>query len=866
VPQELEKEERKSNPKTPVIFAAILTACSVLGVAIYSFFALAGDLPLNWVVFFSLLGLLVFFNIILFILYYRRRRIFSIRTQAFMILWFGLTVWYWLFAPIYDFFTLNLNSLQLRWLAYDYFWEVPVLGGVYILLCFLVFWPIGAYADGKAKSVNPDSLYRQTLRYPVFIAVAGFLFSIIGYVFGSFQFANEAMMPRMEQIKNTLNGVMISVLIATLYYLIFDNFLGGIRAKIEDDFSLTNLKSRKFYVKFIGVIASVTLSSLALFGVLVLQSYQNLVQEDIYARMQAKIELYSPELLFIQSDEEIQGLLDQMIVDNGKVFVVENLAKLKEFDGDTQEAILTKSAGEHRDLNETIKAVVFWQEPYLDKKIVAVTYMDDYYGRAGHFVSNFSIMGALFVFLLAIGVIIFLVNIITRPVRMLAEGVSKASKDPDHYKIHLGTADEFEDLSHAFLNFVKETQKSRKDIVSLNLSLGTKVKQQTRELSQKVNELMESKAKDEALISSIGDGMIAIDVSGNIIVANESAALMLRQDFNKMAGARFTETVPWVDGNGDSIYGNKKGTFARLFLKQKVTSGMADNYYFVRTDGEKFPVAVTATPVVVDKKAVGAVVIFRDITHEKDIDQAKSEFVSLASHQLRTPLSTISWYTEMLLDEDAGKLNDNQKSYLHEVYEGNRRMIDLVNALLNVSRIELGTFAVDPEQMSIVDISKSVLAEIKPDITAKNMNIVEKYDPKVPVINADPKLIRIIFQNLLTNAVKYTPAKGTITVEIKMDKPVPTAIKEDIFITVADNGYGIPKNQQDKIFTKLFRADNIKPKVTSGTGLGLYIVKSIIEQANGKVSFESEENKGTTFKIVMPTSGMEKKLGAKGLE
>ena len=293
---------------------------------------------------------------------------------------------------------------------------------------------------------------------------------------------------------------------------------------------------------------------------------------------------------------------------------------------------------------------------------------------------------------------------------------------------------------------------------------------------------------------------------------------------------------------------------------------MADNYYFVRTDGEKFPVAVTATPVVVDKKAVGAVVIFRDITHEKDIDQAKSEFVSLASHQLRTPLSTISWYTEMLLDEDAGKLNDNQKSYLHEVYEGNRRMIDLVNALLNVSRIELGTFAVDPEQMSIVDISKSVLAEIKPDITAKNMNIVEKYDPKVPVINADPKLIRIIFQNLLTNAVKYTPAKGTITVEIKMDKPVPTAIKEDIFITVADNGYGIPKNQQDKIFTKLFRADNIKPKVTSGTGLGLYIVKSIIEQANGKVSFESEENKGTTFKIVMPTSGMEKKLGAKGLE
>jgi len=182
----------------------------------------------------------------------------------------------------------------------------------------------------------------------------------------------------------------------------------------------------------------------------------------------------------------------------------------------------------------------------------------------------------------------------------------------------------------------------------------------------------------------------------------------------------------------------------------------------------------------------------------------------------------------------------------------------LVNALLNVSRIDLGTFAIVPEPCDFVELSKSVLSELIPGIKTKKMEIEEVYDKNLPKINADPKLARIIFQNLLSNAVKYTPEKGKISVSIKKED-------KDILITVKDTGYGIPKKDQPRTFEKLFRADNVRQKDPDGTGLGLYILKSILEQSGGKIWFESEENKGTAFYVTIPLSGMKAKEGSRGL-
>ncbi len=247
-----------------------------------------------------------------------------------------------------------------------------------------------------------------------------------------------------------------------------------------------------------------------------------------------------------------------------------------------------------------------------------------------------------------------------------------------------------------------------------------------------------------------------------------------------------------------------------------------------------------------------------DITKEKEIDQAKTEFVSLASHQLRTPLSTIGWYSEMLLAEDVGKLNAEQKSYLEEVYKGNQRMVGLVNALLNVSRIDLGTFAVEPKPTDLREVATIHIKELTPQIEAKKIIFKQDFVADLPIINVDPKLMGIIFQNLLSNAVKYTPEGGTVTCSL-------TVKNKDILIAVGDTGYGIPTAQQDKIFTKLFRADNVRRKETEGTGLGLYIVKAIVDQSAGKTWFESVEDKGTTFYVSLPLKGMKSKQGNKEL-
>ena len=237
----------------------------------------------------------------------------------------------------------------------------------------------------------------------------------------------------------------------------------------------------------------------------------------------------------------------------------------------------------------------------------------------------------------------------------------------------------------------------------------------------------------------------------------------------------------------------------------------------------------------------------RDIAHVRKIDKAKTEFVSLASHQLRTPLTSVSWYTEMLLSGDAGIFNEKQKEYLSEIYTGNRRMIDLVDDILNTSRIDMGTLLVNLKIVSLSKIAESVLTELAPLLLEKKLVIKKGFEAKLPKIKADPELIRIVFQNIISNALKYTPAGGSIAIGMKRQN-------SHVLIEISDSGYGIPEKQKSRIFTKMFRADNIRSKDTDGTGLGLYIVRAIVKQHGGRVWFESEENKGTKFYVSLPAN------------
>jgi signal transduction histidine kinase len=202
----------------------------------------------------------------------------------------------------------------------------------------------------------------------------------------------------------------------------------------------------------------------------------------------------------------------------------------------------------------------------------------------------------------------------------------------------------------------------------------------------------------------------------------------------------------------------------------------------------------------------------------------------------------------MLLSEDAGPINETQREYLEEILYNNERMIDIVGVMLSVSRIEMGIFRIKLQPTDISRIVDDVLSEIALQIADKNLAIEKHYVSPMPLISTDPMLLRIIFQNLIVNAVKYTPAKGKIIVMLSI-------VNSEIHFSVQDTGLGIPKEEQGKIFSKFFRAGNVQQIDPSGTGLGLYIVKLIVSEIGGTISFSSEENKGTTFFVTLPDDG-----------
>jgi len=366
------------------------------------------------------------------------------------------------------------------------------------------------------------------------------------------------------------------------------------------------------------------------------------------------------------------------------------------------------------------------------------------------------------------------------------------------------------------------------------------------EIEEQVKERTAELRKFQQAVESSTDGVVITDREFKIAYVNPAferlSGFSVRKLIGKNANTHLISTkMP------EELIGN---------LVRTVTSGepfIADDMLLANTD---LPVRLSIFPVLEDDKPTLFVALVQDISALKAIDQAKTEFVSLASHQLRTPLSTVSWYTEMLLSGDAGKITKEQKKYLEEIYHGNQRMVDLVNDLLNVSRLELGTFMIEPKPTDLGKLARSVVDELKPQMNAKKLKFIPTFAKNLPVINVDPKLMRIVFQNLLSNSLRYTSEKGTVWMDMKLHEQ-----KGVLSISISDTGWGIPQAQQDKIFTKLFRADNVRERDTQGTGLGLYMVKSIIDQSGGTIWFESEENKGTTFFVEIPLEGMKKKKG-----
>jgi PAS domain S-box-containing protein len=466
-----------------------------------------------------------------------------------------------------------------------------------------------------------------------------------------------------------------------------------------------------------------------------------------------------------------------------------------------------------------------------------------------------------------------LANGIARPIENLQANAEIIAGGDLSHNVIVHTKDEIGDLSRSFSEMMKA-------IIASRASVDIQVAAQTEEIvaneaylrdEQKaiVNILEDVEAekelakrerdRSETILKSIGDAVFVIDRELKILLVNQVTIELSGYSEAELVGKKYSDVLRFVfedPSSKDEIVNDK-------FISDAISTGqvqeMSNHTVIVCKDKKRIPVSDSSAPLKNEiGEIIGCVVVFRDVTREHEIDKAKTEFVSLASHQLRTPLSAIGWYSEMLADGDAGKLNEKQQQYLLEITKGNKRMVELVNSLLNVSRLELGTFVVEPVPTDIVTIAKESVKELVALLAQKKLKIDEDYDEKIPKISVDPKLTRIIIQNLLSNAVKYTE-KGKVAITVSEDK-------ENILIKVADTGLGIPRHQQKRMFEKLFRADNVRVSNVEGTGLGLYIVKTVIDNVGGSIRFESKENVGTIFYVKIPLVGMKKKEGSRTLD
>lgn len=222
------------------------------------------------------------------------------------------------------------------------------------------------------------------------------------------------------------------------------------------------------------------------------------------------------------------------------------------------------------------------------------------------------------------------------------------------------------------------------------------------------------------------------------------------------------------------------------------------------------------------------------------LDETKDEFISMASHQLRTPLTTVKGYMSMVLEGDAGKLTKMQQELLEQAFISSQRMVYLIADLLNVSRLRSGKFVLDLQPTNLAEVVEGEITQLSETASAKGLDFKFKKPKKFPELMLDETKIRQVIMNFSDNAIYYTPKGGSITIELKEDK-------NNVYFTVKDTGLGVPASEKSHLFTKFYRASNAKNARPDGTGLGLFMAKKVVDVLGGSIIFETEEGKGSTF-------------------
>lgn len=352
-------------------------------------------------------------------------------------------------------------------------------------------------------------------------------------------------------------------------------------------------------------------------------------------------------------------------------------------------------------------------------------------------------------------------------------------------------------------------------------------------------QMIEAK-KFKLAVENASDQIFITDPEGQLIYAN--TAIERVTGYKPMEVLGKTPGKLWGSKMTDEYYTKM---WEIIKDKKEIFLGEVNN---VRKNGEAYTAALSISPVLDEKKEVMFFIgIERDISKEKEVERMKNEFIGLASHQLRTPLTGIRWFAELMLRNKEGNLSEQQLDFLNQIYQSNQRMIKLVNELLDISHIETGRkFEIVKKDFMIREATEEILTENIALVKSKELNIVNELPADLSIF-ADYVKIKQVLLNIISNATKYSPEKKTVTIGFT-ERPD----KGDRVYFVKDEGIGVPEAQQGRLFEKFFRADNAAGQDPDGTGLGLYIAREICRAHGGEMWFESVEGQGTTFFFSIP--------------
>ncbi len=393
-------------------------------------------------------------------------------------------------------------------------------------------------------------------------------------------------------------------------------------------------------------------------------------------------------------------------------------------------------------------------------------------------------------------------------------------------------------LGVAFVSWLSASSldKALKDLFAINQELDQRVEERTKQLSEALEREQQEAWKNEAILESIADGVLVFDEDLKTIAANPSIKSLLGRSPTRMINRDIRDLM-------DSQISSET---SQLILTQ--IQNVKDQPANFKIDWEEKTLAISLAPIKANGSSSGAlsgtVAVIRDFTREAAIDRMKSDFISIASHELRTPLTALKGYIELLMITGQDSLTLKQQDYLETMENNAERLQYLIEDLLNSSQLESGQLELQCYYISLVEITHAVIHELSEEIAKRHLEVHIDMPANLPLVFADRERVIQILINLVSNAYKYTN-EGSITIQSEVENGF-------VKIGIHDTGYGIPIKEQEKIFSRFFRSSDRQVRRQPGTGLGLNITHSLVELHGGKIWFESEVGKGSSFYFTLP--------------